>query len=217
MRDHGVVVQGGIEIPRHAVQSVLQVQDDKHGVVLVEAYERYGCVKVSRKQSTVKRVYTPSAIQMLARPAKAKTGVNFMLKFRTDGSKKKAVVSMSSWVCFRECVCLSMLGLNRAIAAQCPDFIAALDVRSLTVHGHVSISKKASSGGYKLHLPSSHKLCMRMQPVSYLSANSLHVRPARPPLDPLTSIPIARKEVSNGKASPFPTRLFSRTRRLEVL
>jgi len=42
MRDHGVVVQRGIEVSRQAVQAVLQVQDDEHGVILVEAQEWYG-------------------------------------------------------------------------------------------------------------------------------------------------------------------------------
>jgi hypothetical protein len=42
MRDHGIVVQRGIEVPRQAIQAVLQVQHDEHGVILVEAQEWYG-------------------------------------------------------------------------------------------------------------------------------------------------------------------------------
>jgi hypothetical protein len=42
MRDHGVVVQRWIEVSRQTVQAVLQVQDDEHGVVLVEAQEWHG-------------------------------------------------------------------------------------------------------------------------------------------------------------------------------
>lgn len=42
VRNHGVVVKGGIEVAGEGVETVLQVEDEEHTVVLVEAFEGDG-------------------------------------------------------------------------------------------------------------------------------------------------------------------------------
>ena len=42
MGEHVVVVEGRVEIAGEAVETVLQVEDEEHGVVLVEAFPRDG-------------------------------------------------------------------------------------------------------------------------------------------------------------------------------
>ena len=44
VRDHGVVVQGCVEVSGDAVQAILQVEDEQQGVRLVQSLERHSCL-----------------------------------------------------------------------------------------------------------------------------------------------------------------------------